>query len=139
MSYFFKIDLGIYSSVPDKVYNPLFTLFLVEIERLRHVFNVDLLMNAAVSLGDELSCAFHKILLDGTKEEIVSQHFLALLQLLLCSIKVEMHEQSFNELGDGITVFVGLLLNDLDELLHLSLSALAGNDGSCEIAQNPGA
>lgn len=104
-----------------------------------HVFDVDLLVDAAVRLGDELSRAFHEVLLGCVQKEVVAEDVLALLELLLGAVKVETDKESLDELRDGVLVFVGLLLDDLDELLHLALSALGSDDGNRKVAQDPGA
>ena len=52
------------------------------------------------------------------EEKVIDQNRLAISQLLLSSVKVKVDVQILDEAGDGVLVGVGLLLDDLDQVLH---------------------
>ena len=52
------------------------------------------------------------------QEKVIDQNRLAISQLLLSSVKVKVDVQILDEAGDGVLVGVGLLLDDLDQVLH---------------------
>lgn len=137
MIYLFKINLCVYSGVSNQVGDPLFTFFLTKIESLSHFLDVDLLMNTAVGFRNELTSILHEIILNRTQEKVIGNHFFTFLELLLSTIKVKSDKQSFNEFGDRIPVFIRLLLNDLDQFLHLVLSTFAGHNSSGEVTEHP--
>lgn len=83
------------------------------------------------------------------KEEVVAQNLVGLAELLLGLFEVEVDVESLDELADGVAVLVGFLSDDADQVLELLLirvlavlasrAVTVGDDGSGEIAQDPGA
>ena len=66
-------------------------------------------MNSAEGLKDEEAGVLDEVVQTGDQEEVVDEHRLALTQLLLGTVKVEVHVQTLKELGDGVPVRVRLL------------------------------
>ena len=83
------------------------------------------------------------------EEEVVAQNLVGLAELLLGLLEVEVDVESLDELADGVAVLVGFLSDDADQVLELLLvrvlavlasrAVTVGDDGSGEIAQDPGA
>ena len=80
------------------------------------------------------------------QEEIVLQNLLSLAEFLLRLLEVKVDVQGLDEVGDGVTVFVTLLSYNPDQIFELLLvlvrvaaTVAAGNYGSREVTQNPGA
>lgn len=103
---FLVVNLGVHTGVTDQVDDPLLTLFLGHVQGLRQFSNVDLLVDAAVSLADEAASVLDKLLLDRNQEEIVFKDLLALSQLLLGQLEIEVDVESLNKLSDGVLVLV---------------------------------
>ena len=97
-------------------------------------------MNPAEGFKDHHPGVLDKIIQAGHQEEVVHQDRLAVPQLLLGSVKIKVDIQVLDEGGDGVLVGVGLLLDDLDQVLHdVAPRGLVGDDGGGEIAEDPGA
>ena len=102
-----------------------------------YVLDADALMNAAERFKDHETGVFDKVVQNGDQEEVVEQHVAALSQLLLGSVKVEVDVQTLDELGDGVSVRVRLLLDDLHQVFqHGAPVLLVDDDGGGQIAEN---
>ena len=66
----------------------------------------------------------------------IKTHSLALLQLLLSAIKVEVNIETFEKLGNRIPIGVRLLLNELNKILQHVSASLVGDNGSGQVSQN---
>ena len=75
-------------------------------------------MDPAEGFEDELPRVVHELVGDGGEEEVVGQHALALPQLLLRPVEVEVDVQALDELRDRVLVHVALLLHHPRQLLH---------------------
>ena len=86
---------------------------------------------SAVILGVNRGKVKPMILEASNEEEVVDKNCLALPQLLLCPVEVKVDVECFDEGGDGIFVGVGLLLDNLHQVLHeVSPRALVDDDSS---------
>lgn len=131
------VDLSIDLGIPDQVDNPLLALLLGHVQSLGQLGNIDLLVNPAVGLRDEAAGVLDEFLLHGDQEEVVLENLLALGELLLGEVEIKVDVESLNKLGDGVTVLVGLMLNNLDEFLEQVLATLVGDNGGSEVTENP--
>jgi hypothetical protein len=59
-------------------------------------------MYSAVDFKYEEPGTLHKVLFEGCQEKVIVNHSLALLQLVLGTIKVIVHKQVFQELSNGV-------------------------------------
>lgn len=62
-------------------------------------------------LKDEQARVLHKLLFARCQEKVIVNHVLALLQLLLGTVKVIVHKQGFQKQCDWVAVLIGLLLD----------------------------
>lgn len=76
------------------------------------LLDVDSLMDLAVGLGDQMSSRFDECIGGATKEEIVLQYCFGFGEFLLRTFEVEVDVEGFDKFGDGILIFVGLLLDN---------------------------
>ena len=76
------------------------------------------LMNSAESLKDEKSRVFHKVIGTINKEEIVGQNSFTFTKLLLSLVKIKVHVEALNELGDWVLISIRLLLNDTNNFFQ---------------------
>lgn len=93
-------------------------------------------MNTTECLEDHQTRILHELIQPWDDEEIVDDHRLAFVQLHSSSLKVKVHIETFEELGDRIPIRVGFLLDDLDQILQRIASARIDDDGRCQISQN---
>ena len=108
--------------------------------------DVDTLVDLAVALGDEVAGGVDKGVGGAEQEEVVLENLLGLAELLLGLLEVKVDVEGLDEVGDGVGVLVTLLADNADQILELALvlvrvagAAAAGDDGSGEVAQDPGA
>ena len=115
-----KVNLGIRTSVTDKVDDPLFAVLLGQVEAGSKVSNVDLLVNAAVGLGDDESGCLDKLVLELGEEKVVLGNLLGKAELLLGGVKVKVDKELDEELDDGVRALdaVRLGVDDLDQVLE---------------------
>lgn len=93
-------------------------------------------MNAAERFENQKSCALDEIFIAGHKEEVVVHQLFTIFQLLLSAVKVVVDEEALEELGDGISVGVGLLLDNAHHISQNLLPATRVDDhAGGEIAQ----
>lgn len=94
------------------------------------------MVQAAERLEDQVARRLDEGRVAGRQEEIVGEHLLAHAQLRLGLVEVEVDVEALDELRDRVAVVVGLLLDDLDEVLDDVLAALAvDDDAHREVAQ----
>jgi hypothetical protein len=70
---------------------------------------------------------------------IILTKLLALLELGLRAVKIEVDQQALYELGDWIPVCVVLLLNNAHKILEHIAPARVGDDRGSKVAQDVGA
>merc|ERR1719210_2520354 len=132
------VNLGIKFRIPDQVDNPPLRLVGGHVELLRQHGDGDALVDPAERLKDHHPGVLNKVVKTSNQEKVIDQNRLAISQLLLSSIKVKVDVQILDEAGDGVLVGVGLLLDDLDQVLHhISPGTLVTNDSGGQISQNP--
>ncbi len=129
------VDLGIQAGIGDQVDDPLLGRLLIHVQLLRQHLQVDALVYPAVGLKDEQAGILHKLCLAGREEEVIVNDLLTFQELLLGPLKVVLDEEALQELGDGVRVFVGLLLNDSDEVLQHVPSPLVDDHGHRQVPQ----
>ena len=101
-------------------------------------------MDLAVRLRDEMAGTVDKGVGSGDEEEVASQELPGLDELLLGLLEIEIDVEGLNEIGDGIAVFIVLLLHDANQILQVflirsrvSISAPIDDDGNGQVAQDP--
>jgi len=104
-------------------------------------------MYPTVGLTDKISRVVQKVLMEATKEEIITNNLHSLLQLALRSLKVEINVKLLQEARNRVRILILLHLNDLDSLPD-SMAHTTGHGRRCftryncrnsEISKNPGA
>lgn len=140
------VDLGVQTSVPNKVDDPFLAFLVVQTQAGAQSLDINACVDLAVALKDQVSGVVDESVGASSKEEVGSQHLLGTGQLSLGLLEVEVDEQGAHELGQGVVVLVGLLAHDADNVLELFLlhtrvasAAAAGDNGSGEVSQDPGA
>lgn len=93
-------------------------------------------MDLAKDFEDEQPSIVDKVVDARREEEIDAQHHLAVAQLALGAIKVEVDVETFDEFGDGIAIVVRLVLNQAHQLLHVDATLLVRDDRRRQVAQN---
>lgn len=95
------------------------------------------LVDTAEGLENHQPCALNEVIKNGNQEEVVQQNVFALPQLLLGSVEVEVDVQVLDEFSDWISVCVGFLLDNFNQVLHHGPAILLIDDDGCsEIAEN---
>lgn len=140
------VDLGVQSSLADKVDNPLLTIVGVQTELGAEVADVHSAEDLAVALADEVSGGLDKGVGGRGEEEVASAHLGGLGEGLTGSLEIVGDVESADELGDRVGVLVGLLADIADDVLDLLLldgaiasTTSAGDNGGDQISQHPGA
>ena len=77
----------------------------------RDALNIDLLVNAAIGLANEVPGIIHKVLPEVTEEEIILHNPLRDGQALLRSLEIKVDIEIFEELRDRVLVLVLLHLD----------------------------
>ena len=81
-----------------------------------------------------------RFVVSTNQEEVVDEDGLAVAELLLGAVEVEVDVEVLDEAGDGVLVGVALLLDHLDQILHhVPPGALVADDGRGQVSQDPGA
>lgn len=75
-------------------------------------------MDPAEELKDHEAGIINKVLHAGNQEEIILEDVSTQLELLLSRVEVKVHIKAREELGNGVTVRVRLLLDHLHEVLR---------------------
>lgn len=93
-----------------------------------------------------MTSSLNKGISGGGEEEIGAADVLGETKGLTGGIEIVGNVECVDELGDGIVVLIGLLADVADDVLELLLlsgrvagASTTGDDGSDEVAQNPGA
>ena len=96
-------------------------------------------MDPAECLEDHHPGVLDEVVKTGHQEEVIDQDRLTVSQFLLGSIKIKVDIQIFNEAGDWVLIGVGLLLDDLDQILHdVPPGTFVTNHCCGQISQDPG-
>ena len=133
------VNLGVQLGIPDEVDNPSLRLIGGHVELLRQHGDGDTLVDTTESLEYHHPRVLNVVVQTGHQEEIIDQDGLAVSQLLLGSVKIKIDVEILDEAGDGVAVGVGLLLDDLDQVLHdVPPRALVADDSGGEVPQYPG-
>ena len=81
-----------------------------------------------------------RFVVSTNQEEVIDEDGLAVAELLLGAVEVEVDVEVLDEAGDGVLVGVALLLDHLDQILHhVPPGALVADDGRGQVSQDPGA
>ena len=95
-------------------------------------------MDPAERLEDHHPGVLNEVVQAGHQEEVVDQDSFAVSQLLLSTVEVEVDIEVLDEAGDGVLVGVGLLLDNLDQVLHhISPCALVGDNSGGQVSEDP--
>lgn len=78
----------------------------------RNALDINLLVNAAVRLANEVARIVHEVLPEVAEEEVILYHPLRDGQTLLCSLEIEVDIEVLEELCDGVLVLVLFHLDD---------------------------
>ena len=96
-------------------------------------------MDPTECLEDHHPGVLNEVVKTGHQEEVIDQDRLTVSQFLLCSIKIKVDIQIFDEAGDWVLVGVGLLLDHFDQILHdISPGAFITNNCCGQVSQYPG-
>merc|ERR1719481_1337678 len=96
-------------------------------------------MDATKGLEDQEPGIFNEIFQTGNKEKVIEENGFTFPQLFLSTIKVEVHIQTLNKLGNGVFVCVALLLYNFDQVLESCPPLLfVGDDGCGQVTQDVG-
>ena len=80
-----------------------------------------------------------RFVVSTNQEEVIDEDGLAVAELLLGAVEVEVDVEVLDEAGDGVLVGVALLLDHLDQILHhVPPGALVADDGRGQVSQDPG-
>ncbi|KAJ8576646.1 hypothetical protein ON010_g2572 [Phytophthora cinnamomi] len=137
---FLGVDLGVEAGVADQVDDPLLGLAVLLHRQLgRQRLHVDGAVHAAVHLEDGQSGGIHevrRVLL--VQEEVAGQHDLALAQLLLGRLEVEVDEQALDEVHDRVAVALVVHAQHAQQVLDEVTTALVQDHAGAQVAQQPG-
>ena len=75
-------------------------------------------MNPAERLEDHHPGVLYEVVQAGHQEEVVHQNSLTIPQFTLRTVEIKVYVQILYEGCDGILIGVGLLLDNLDQILH---------------------
>jgi hypothetical protein len=112
------------------------TRTLIKFKLLGKEVQIDTTVDLAVAFEYVQTGILHKLLLQRPEEDITLQNLLSQLQLCLSGTKVALNVKSLDELGDGVCVLVGLLLDGADQFLQLILLLLVGNNSDGKESEN---
>lgn len=93
-------------------------------------------MNAAEGLENQQPSVLPEVFEARGQEEIVLNDCFALAELFLSAVKVEVHVETLNELGDGIRILVIFLLDDFYELAESGRFSTITHNGSRKIPED---
>ena len=108
-----RVNLGVELSISNQIDNPRLSLIKRQIKlrskhsvhqnhyewsKINSLLKVDALVNSTVGFEYAEAGAFNEFILKSLEKEVTAQHNLALLQLLLSALKVEINKQALNEL-----------------------------------------
>mmetsp|Transcript_44392 Transcript_44392/g.118433 ORF Transcript_44392/g.118433 Transcript_44392/m.118433 type:complete len:253 (+) Transcript_44392:921-1679(+) len=133
-----RVDLGIKACIANKVDNPQLRLLLAHAQLICQGPDVDALMDPTVRLKNEKPCRLNKFVAHRLEKIISCKHALAAAKVVLCTIEIEVHNQALEELRNGITIRVTLLLNRANKILHSHTSTRARNHSSSKVPENMG-
>ena len=104
----------------------------------KRAFSINSSWNAArkKSLANTLVKKKLNIFNTRTKKYTFYFYLVAFSQLNLSSVKVKINIQALDKFSDRIFIVIRFLLNDLDQLFHDILSALANNGCRCNVTQD---
>lgn len=77
---------------------------------------VNLLMDSAVCLANEVTCIVQELIFEVSEEKVLRNNLDRKCKLALCGIKVKFDVEFFQERRDGILVLILLCLDDFDHL-----------------------
>lgn len=140
------VNLGIQARLADQVHDPLLSIVRVQAKLGAQVPNVHPAEDLAVALADEVSGSVDKGISGRSQEEVAAAYLLGHAESLTSSVKVVGNVEGVDELGDGVSVLVGLLSNISNNIFELLLldgavacTCAAGDNGGNQVPQNPGA
>jgi hypothetical protein len=140
------VDLGVQSSLPDQVDNPLLTIVRVQAKLGAKVADVHSAEDLAVALTNEVSGSIDKGIGGRRKEEVASADLGGHGEGLTGSLEVVGDVEGVDELCDRVGILISLLSDITDDVLDLLLldgavasTATAGDNGGDQISQDPGA
>lgn len=87
-------------------------------------------MNLTEGFKDEETGILNEIIQTSYEEEIITKYKFALPEFLLSTVEVKIDTETFHEFSDRVTISVALLLNNLNEVLHV-LPSLSTRDNGC--------